>query len=408
MAGALAVVGGLSWWWWNRPATEVPRATSVEASRSRVQELFDAALQAVERSDQETFRSSVEQLRELPGTAGHLELLYGVSLTFGGELEAALAKISRVPPRGTLRRPMLLWSAECCRRLGRLGDAEQLLKQLVSDQPDDVEAHRRLGSVYHSLGAMDFALAAWRNTARLDPDDYRAYRLMGLVLSADYANYTTAIEQYRMALSKQVPDSEAGPVRIELAQCLIEQRDYAAALEVLEPVPEASRILVMRAECQWSTGELDLARQLLARAEELQPGNSAGRILRARMLLDDGQREEAIALYREILEREPHDFQTRYQLALAYQADGDTEAYERELEHYQQSEKKRAELFDMYRLAMKDPADAEIRDRISRLCEELGQQALAETWRTAARNARALTGRAEPEAPPRPGPQTAP
>ncbi|MFM8580784.1 MAG: tetratricopeptide repeat protein, partial [Planctomycetaceae bacterium] len=287
---------------------------------------------------------------------------------------------------------MMLWSAECLRRLGRLGDAEQLLKQLVIELPDDAEVHRRLGSVYHSLGAMDFALAAWRNTTRLDPEDYLAYRMLGLVLSADYANYTSAIEQYRLALSKQVPASEDGPLRIELAQCLIEQRDYVAALEVLENVPEASRILVMRAECEWSTGELDRARELLARAEELQPRNSTGRILRARMLLDEGQREEAIALYREILEREPHDFQTRYQLALAYQANGDTEAYERELSHYQESEKKRAELFEMYRVAMKDPADAQIRDRIAAICQELGQDSLAETWRAAAENARALLG----------------
>ena len=389
----MSLVGG--WLYWGRLGgrpLNAPSGKAVADSRVRVQELLDGALDAVERGDRDVFRQAVEELRTLPGTAGHLELLHGVSLTFSGETEAALARISRVPPRGTLRRPMLLWSAECFRRLGRLGDAEQLLKQLVSDLPDDPEAHRRLGAVYHSLGAMDFALAAWRNTARLDPEDYRAYRMLGLVLSADYANYTAAIEQYRLALSKKVPESEDGPLRIELAQCLIEQRDYAAALEVLEPVPEASRILVMRAECLWSTGELDQARQLLARAEELQPGNSAGRLLRARMLLDDGQREAAIALYREILEREPHDFQTRYQLALAYQAHGDTEAYERELRHYQESEKKRAELFDMYRVAMKNPADAQIREQISALCEELGQESLAETWRTAAKNARALLG----------------
>jgi tetratricopeptide (TPR) repeat protein len=393
VALSLGLVGGGLYWFRlaGRPLS-VPSGKAVADSRARVQELFDGALNAVERGDRDVFRQSVEELRALPGTAGHLELLHGVSLTFSGETEAALAQISRVPPRGTLRRPMLLWSAECFRRLGRLGDAEQLLKQLVSDLPDDAEAHRRLGAVYHSLGAMDFALAAWRNTARLDPDDYRAYRMLGLVLSADYANYTAAIEQYRLALSKKVPESEDGPLRIELAQCLIEQRDYAAALEVLESVPEASRILVMRAECHWSTGELDQARLLLARAEELQPGNSAGRILKARMLLDDGQREEAIALYRDILEREPHDFQTRYQLALAYQAHGDSEAYERELRHYQESEKKRAELFDMYRVAMKNPADAQIREQISALCEELGLESLAETWRTAAKNARALLG----------------
>jgi tetratricopeptide (TPR) repeat protein len=112
------------------------------------------------------------------------------------------------------------------------------------------------------------------------------------------------------------------------------------------------------------------------------------------MLLDEGDRQGAITIYEELLAREPHDFQTRYQLALAYQAAGDNDAYERELARYRESEVKRSELFDMYREAMQRPADFEIRDRLATLCEELGQRELAETWRKAAQSARELAGQA--------------
>jgi tetratricopeptide (TPR) repeat protein len=363
---------------------------------TQVQRLLDEALAAARRGDQEKFRTTVEALREYPGTGEHLNLLLGVGLIFSGDHAAALKQITRVPPAGTLRRPMLQWSAECLMRLQRWGEAEQLLKLLIEEDASDPENHRNLATVYHNLGAMDFALAALQETERLDPEDHRAFRLAGLILNADYANYTEAILQYRQALEKSPPEEVQRAIRTELAQCLIEQRDYTAALEILEPVSEAVPVLVMRSECLWSMGELDESRKLLAQAEQERPDSVRVRLLRARMQLDEGDRQGAIAIYEELLAKEPHDFQTRYQLALAYQAAGETEAYERELARYRESEVKRSELFDMYRAAMQRPADFEIRERLAALCDELGQRALAETWRKAALSARELAGQSPP------------
>lgn len=393
--GSMAVlVAALGAWAWQRGHSPKPNKPNIAATVQQVQGLLDEALAAARRQDQEQFRKSVEALREYPGTGEHLNLLLGVGLTFSGDHTAALKQISRVPPVGTLREPMLQWSAECLMRLQRWGEAEPLLKLLIEEDPTDPENHRNLATVYHNLGAMDFALAVLQETERLDPNDHRAFRLAGLILNADYANYTEAIGQYRQALDKTPPEEVERAIRTELAQCLIEQRDYTAALEVLELVAEAVPVLVMRSECLWSMGELDQAKQLLARAEADRPDSVRVRLLRARMLLDEGDRQGAITIYEELLAREPHDFQTRYQLALAYQAAGDNDAYERELARYRESEVKRSELFDMYREAMQRPADFEIRDRLATLCEELGQRELAETWRKAAQSARELAGQA--------------
>jgi len=395
IGGSLLLVGALlAAWLWQGGQPRLPQKPEIATTVVQVQGLLDDALAAARQGDQEQFRKSVEALREYPGTGEHLNLLLGVGLTFSGDHVAALKQISRVPPVGTLRQPMLQWSAECLMRLQRWGEAEQLLKLLIEEVPTDPENHRNLATVYHNLGAMDFALAALQETERLDPSDHRAFRLAGLILNADYANYTEAIGQYRQALEKSPPVEVERAIRTELAQCLIEQRDYTAALEVLEPVSEGVPVLVMRSECLWSMGELDQAQRLLAQAEQERPDSVRVRLLRARMLLDEGDRQAAIAIYEELLAKEPHDFQTRYQLALAYQAAGDTAAYERELARYRESEVKRSELFDMYREAMQRPADFEIRERLATLCEELGQRELAETWRKAARSARELAGQA--------------
>jgi tetratricopeptide (TPR) repeat protein len=394
----LLVLAALGAWRWNQSRSAAARKPDISATVTQVQKLLDEALAAARQGDQEQFRKTVEDLREYPGTGEHLNLLLGVGLIFSGDHAAALKQISRVPPAGTLRRPMLQWSAECLMRLQRWGEAEQLLKLLIEEDPTDPDNHRNLATVYHNLGAMDFALAALQETGRLDPDDHRAFRLAGLILNADYANYTEAILQYRQALEKSPPEEVERAIRTELAQCLIEQRDYTAALEILEPVSEAVPVLVMRSECLWSMGELEESRKLLTQAEQERPDSVRVRLLRARMLLDEGDRQGAIAIYEELLAKEPHDFQTRYQLALAYQAAGETEAYERELARYRESEVKRGELFDMYREAMQRPADFEIRERLASLCEELGQRELAETWRKAALSARELAGQPPQEA----------
>ena len=390
--GLVLLLAGLGAWIYRGRAATGTGRPSIGTTFEEVQRLFDEAQAAARAGDQDLFRELVEKMRSYPGTAGHINLLLGVGLTFSGDMDAALRQISRVAPVGTLRKPMLQWSAECLMRQQRWGEAEQLLKLVIEEDPQDAENHRNLATVYHNLGAMDFALAALRETQRLDPDDYRAHRLAGLILNADYANYTEAINQYRSALDRSPPDEVVRAIRSELAHCLIEQRDYNAALEILEAVPVAVPVLVMRSECLWSMGELEESQKLLAEAEALKPDSVQVRLLRARMLLDDGQRDQAIAIYEELLAKEPHDFQTRYQLALAYQSAGNAEAYERELARYRESESKRSELFDMYREAMQRPADYEIRERLAALSQELGQHELSETWRKAARSARELAG----------------
>lgn len=380
---------GLGYFLYSRkPKTDPSTLPNVDAIIEKTQSVFERALTLVEHGQQKEFREAVEELRDLPGTAEHLNLLLGISLTFSGDNEAALARISKVPPVGNLRKPMMKWSAECLVRLGRHGDAEQILKSLIAESPKDPDGHRRIARVYHQLGAMDFAIAALKETAKYDPDDFWAYRMSGLIYNADYANFTAAIEQYRLALERTVPESEERAIRTELAECLIQQRDYAAALDVLKPVPNAVQTLVMRSECLWSTGELEPARELLAEAAAINADATVIKVLKARMLLDDGEREHAIELLTSILEKEPHDFQTRYQLALAYQAIGDSAAYDREMAAYRESESLRNGLFDLYREAMKDPSNADIRDEIASQCEKLGQTDLAETWRRAAKSAR--------------------
>jgi tetratricopeptide (TPR) repeat protein len=349
---------------------------------------FQRALEAVERGDQAAFRAAVAELRGKKEFEQHERLLYGIGLYYSGDFARALEAVGRVDPRGELREPMLRFTGECLFKLDRLGEAAQIFRQMIADDAESVVAHRHMAMIFHSMGAMDFSLAALRRVAELDPENHVAHRMMGKIENEDHANFPLAIEHYRRALECDPPKEEKRAIMRELAQCLVEQHEYAAALELIDQLPEAVGSMTLKSECLWNMGAHDEALALLNKAEERLPGSTLIRLTRSRMLLDQGKRSEAVLLLKEVLEREPHDYRTRYQLALAYQAMGEKEAYEREMALYEQSQQKRDELQELYRQAMQKPEDIELREQIAQLCEELGQPKLAETWRKAARYTR--------------------
>lgn len=360
-------------------------------SQRRALAHFHAALAAVDAGDVESFGRNVQALEGRSGFENHLLLLHGIYLTQSGQHREALAQLYRVDASGELRVPTLLWRGQCLFHLERLAEAAQVFQQLVAENPDLPDAHRGLVTVFHNLGAADFTLAALKEVARLQPYDYATYRLLGLVYQADYANNQQAIENYRKALDCTPPTQERQAILREMAQCLIDQRAYTEALKSLEDLPEDAHVLTLRGECYLSFGDRERAKQLLETARRQAPEGGPVLLLEAKILAESGDHDSAIASYTKILEREPHDYQTRYQLALLYQRLGDQTKAEVEITKMKHSQQLRDRLTTLYTEAMSHPSDVKVRLKIAGVCDELGMHKLARTWKRAAEIARDLS-----------------
>ncbi|MEO1998059.1 MAG: tetratricopeptide repeat protein, partial [Planctomycetaceae bacterium] len=200
--------------------------------RTHPEDQFAQALVAFAAKDYERVSELRKDLEDRSAFQQHARLLTGAVLLRQKKYDLAHAELTTVTPRGALRNPALEWMGECLYRMGRIAEAEPLMRQLATENPDHANAHRWLGAIYFDLGANDLATAEFEIVARIAPQDYRPHWMIGLMYF-DFERFPQAIEHYRTALKlcPQVP--VRGVIVRGLARSLIAEREFQAALDVL-------------------------------------------------------------------------------------------------------------------------------------------------------------------------------
>lgn len=367
----------------------------------RMQSEFQQALNELEAGKVDRAHTLVDRWRSRPGWESHVHLLRGVQFEVEGRHAQALPELLAVEPAGALRPDALRWTSVCLYHAGRPTDAMRVMQTLAVERPDDRRAPRFLARIYHELGAMDACLAQLEEVARLEPDDFFAWRLMGLVYREDRGQDARAIECYRKALSRSPPADQRRAIVRELADSLVGVRDYSAALDLLESEnletqTEDSQILALRAECLLSQGAVDAARRVLDRALRCNPSEHRALMLQAQICLDDRDPSGAIVPLESILEHDAHDYPARYLLSQALRRAGRELEADEQLARMEESSALREQLRGLYREAMRDPDDSAVRERIAALCRRLDRPALAGVWERAAAVSRQAANSAGP------------
>src|SRR5665213_2333068 len=119
-------------------------------------------------------------------------------------------------------------SASRHHQAGRLAEAEQLYRLILTRQPDHVDSLHFLGVIAHQAGKSDIALPLIRRAIDLQPKNAQAQFNLGIILK-DIGNFDEAIAAYRqaIALKPNIPDGQSN-----LAAALIQigQLDEAIAV----------------------------------------------------------------------------------------------------------------------------------------------------------------------------------
>ena len=327
-----------------------------------------------------------------PRYARELQLFRGVQLLQSGEPAVALKTFATVKPEGSLRVPLLLHVGQALYMTGQLTESEHVFRQIVFEKPGVASAHRWLVTIYHDMGAMPSAFAELEKVAELEPDDFFAYRLRGLMDLEDFQKPKEAVDEYRKALARKPPPEQVQAIRTEAARALLFLNDYAGVLEVLAGAEQDAEVLGLKADCHWNMSETQEAARLLEQARRLNPDERIVLYLSGRFAVEEGRPEAALAPLKSLLERDPHDVQTRYQLSQAYRQLGDQAAAAAELERMNESKALIEKLGPLYEQAMLRPTDPEIRDELAEICDKLDKRELAQTWRRAARQLRQSGG----------------
>ena len=202
-------------------------------------------------------------------------------------------------------------------KLGRIREAVSAAQEQVGRSPNDLEAHTLLAKIYlRSLGDMQtqqsgemlqLAIGEYEKLIQLQPADVESHLVLGQLYGLNHDS-ARAEAQFRAAQAI-APDSEE--VVLNMARLYTEQGDFRRAAETLAAVPADDR-----------TARIEFA--LGASYDQLKRPKDAAIAYRAALdldsessldtqrglanaLLQDGQLEEALKAYQQIVTTEPQD-----------------------------------------------------------------------------------------------------
>jgi predicted O-linked N-acetylglucosamine transferase (SPINDLY family) len=205
---------------------------------------------------------------------------------------------------------------------GQLQEAEQLFRQILQVDPNQVDALNLLGLIAGQTGRHDLAVGYLNATVRLKPDSAPAHNNLGNALTRQ-GKSAEAVASYRRALSLKPDYVEA---HCNLGAALQAQGHWDEAIacyrEALRLRPEYAEAHSNLGLAYRELGRLDEALACYDAALRLNPGNAGDHNDRGNVLHQLGRPHEAEASYREALRLCPHYADAHHNLGAARVAQG--------------------------------------------------------------------------------------
>jgi tetratricopeptide (TPR) repeat protein len=197
-------------------------------------------------------------------------------------------------------------------------DAVDYANRAISADPDNLEAHRLLGSIYTSLlsnnggqdGSEEFvglAIEELEHVVRLSPEETETYLMLGRLYRFS-GQPERAVEVYRDFM--QVESSSEEGV-IALAELQMEAGNVGEAIELLEGFsanqPESDSALIILGQAYVQMDELDDAADVFQKVIDLGRDEVEIRQELARVLFVSRRWDDAAVKYEELVELRPED-----------------------------------------------------------------------------------------------------
>lgn len=369
---------------------ELPEATQLSRGLENIEQPMTRvtrAMQALNGGDLKSVEKEIKALMEMKGGDAYAKYIAGVALMRENKHAEALNAFGGAVQNPDLAADTLTLSGEALVYLNQRAEAENLLLQALSIDPEQVDAHRWLASLYYDMGAHDHAAAHLRRITELAPDDYRPYRLLGL-MNKDFEDYETAVTNYDESLQREPPVLVRAEILLEKAQSLAKLRKYdearaALASPLLKEVQQPEFVAMMKgtlAECLLDEGKPVEADQVISEILEIDPQNLNALVLRGTLLQLNNQLPEAAQVLTQAVNSDPYDYTARFKLAQVYQGQGNVELAKSTLAKAEELKALREKFSQLHQEAAADLTNVDVRYAMGETALELGRPDLAAVW----------------------------
>lgn len=335
---------------------------------------------ALRRGDADTAYAMVSTLRR-SDHPDHAYLLHGEILYRQRHFADAVEQFNHIKDTGLLRREAIALSGQCLLQIGDLLEAERAFAFVLSEDPDHLGANHGLADLYYFQGALLRARDYLDRVMQLDPADGRAFWLKGHILK-DLDRKTDAAPLLKDALARKLPDNLRDAAREDLGEILVEQGEFAAALEVVKG-GDGAGMQALRADALRGLGRAAEAQTLLDDALRRHPSTPPLLYRRAQLYLDAGDPGPAAVLLEKAVQN-ADDRRTRHLLGQAYERLNRPDDAARERRRVEEIKNGEQELTALNREANDRPWDPAVRRRMAEVCRRIGRKDLAEMWDRAA------------------------
>ena len=202
---------------------------------------------------------------------------------------------------------------------GNLSQAENLFKEILSVQPDDIDALYFLAEISYRLGNYESAVQHIKNALLYDPTNAEAYNNLGFILQ-DGGKFDEAVQCYQKAIeiNPNLPDAY-----INLGNVLKEKKQFDEAVQcyqkALELNPALTDAYVNLGIALQKAGRFEEAVIYCQKAVQMNPGDADMHYNLGIALQEKGRFDEAITSYLRALKLTPNDAEMYNNLAFALQ-----------------------------------------------------------------------------------------
>ena len=204
-------------------------------------------------------------------------------------------------------------------KIGRIPDAVAAAQEQVKKNPDDVEAHSLLGTVYlrslsdqpgaQATEMLQLAIAEYETIARLKPNDIETKLLLGRLYGL---NHDSAKAEAEFKDAQKI-DADSEEAVLNMANLYSEEGDSQRAADTLSSIPVNDRTARIEYALGAALSQLKKPKEAAAayrRSLDLDPDNPDVERGLANALFEDGQLDEALKAFNDLAASDPQDVQS--------------------------------------------------------------------------------------------------